>query len=1074
MRRIIFLKILCIVIALTVVVSLGSGIAYGETGIDYTENFDKPEVAEFDIPWANAEGEYGAWIEEGELETCVTQTKPVKMTHPLGETVDDGMFYIAFDYKTTDGYNDSYLRLMAGDTQFQICGFRNTGKFGHFRKFSIWALEDTAVEYIPDTWYTVGMLFDMQGGNAYLYFGERGKEIELIETAALPENFGNITDVMLIHSYGEYTPARWDNVRVNRITADTVDRVEKRDNITFSNDIYKKDIKLICNEDFEDALLDTTISGWTDADTSNGMMRVTEDGNFIAKTWVDEKYPKRITHTFNAPLKGGVYYMAFDWKSEGDENDCFVRLMAGDKQYQICGFRNDGRFGKFNNFSSWSLNADKAETYVKNEWYRIGILIDLDLRNIYIYKGKKGEALALNEKAVMINGMTEFTDVAFVHSYGSYPAAYWDNIKIYKVEAETAEFIESEEGITFDDEIKEPVVGKLTTSNKGNIFYNGETAEVTAEYFSRSVVRRTESLKYNISFNGNVIGEESFEADMTSGARLKDSVFVPLFKGYGFYGVEAVAGGNVLTGTRLSNVHSAKDGVRNSKLGATMHMKRVTDKNAAFEILEKGGFTAVRGGQNDWAEVETDAGIFAKDSTNEAYYNLASEEGFDNITILKGSNELYAGEYPSDNPDREGLVESPPRSDEMIERFANYCYETVVMYPQVRYFQIWNEWNNAPTFNNDGITEPENYAKLLKVGYDAVKRAEKKRGTEALVLAMAPSGTKPTWISGVLDALGGEKCFDIISIHPYTYTNGGANKESTYAPEEVCVRHTDEKGNIAQRIQAVYDMMAEYGYEDVPIWAGEFGFSSYLCNEEKQAQYAVRTMALCDGNGILDKMIWYTFQNHLAVNEREQNFGMIRYDSGEDIPYEAKPVYLAMSNYNALMAGAEKKEIIKNGEDGVYCYSFTNRKGNTLYAVWSTEESAETEISTAAEAVEVYDIYGNKTVIPSENSKVKLTLDESIKYVEEIKSYVKLIQGGKEIERLDTLTNDDVMLIADCDTQESYEVFAAMYKDGMLIYADMYSFDEGNINLGRIDNADRIELYMWSGLAPLAEKIVIE
>lgn len=291
--------------------------------------------------------------------------------------------------------------------------------------------------------------------------------------------------------------------------------------------------------------------------------------------------------------------------------------------------------------------------------------------------------------------------------------------------------------------------------------------------------------------------------------------------------------------TRVSNAHSVDDGILNSKLGATVHMERVSDKEAAFEILGNGGFASVRGGQNDWQDVEKEKGVYIDDAVNEAYYTLACDNGFENMTILKGSNSLYVDEYPTTNLDREGLVESPPQSDGLIEKFASYCYETVLMYPQVKYFQIWNEWNNAPVFNNDNVTDAAAYAKLLKAAYEAVKAAEKERGKEALVVAMAPSGTKPAWILEVLQALGGEKYFDIISVHPYTYTDGGVNGESTYAPEDICVRHTKEYGDIVTRIQAVHTVLDDYGYEDIPLWAGEFGYSSYICGEDKQEEDAI-------------------------------------------------------------------------------------------------------------------------------------------------------------------------------------------------------------------------------------------
>lgn len=200
MRSCMFHKIICLVLMMSLTISLCTpSVASGS--IDYFENFDNGKINGLDIVPADEDDSFGVLVtENGELKSWVTQTRPIKMTHTFPEVIKDGMFYVAFDYMSTKGFNDSYLRMMSGDSQFQICGFRNTGLFGHFKNFSVWALEDTAVEYSADIWYSVGVLFDIQSRYAYFYFGEQGTELSMIEKMALPDGFADITDMMLVHS----------------------------------------------------------------------------------------------------------------------------------------------------------------------------------------------------------------------------------------------------------------------------------------------------------------------------------------------------------------------------------------------------------------------------------------------------------------------------------------------------------------------------------------------------------------------------------------------------------------------------------------------------------------------------------------------------------------------------------------------------------------------------------------------------------------------------------------------------------------------------------------------------------
>jgi len=1078
-------KILVCFLIFVMIFSLFSVNAWGtvDSEIEFIENFDDTDVPGLDIVWAEEGDDFGVapLYDENDnmyaITTWVTEKRPVKMTHTLASAVNEGMLYVSFDYKTTEQFNDSFFRLKSGDAEFQICGFRNTGKFGHFLEFSKWALNnDTAVTYSADTWYNVGVLFDLEDRYAYVYFGAEKSEPKLIETVEIPDSLGNITGVSFVQSFGDYTPAMWDNFYVNKVVPENIGDIQRRENIIFEKEIYRKYTNVLLSEDFQtNDVPNLGYTAWTDENALYGIKREkTGEGEYSLCSWVGEKYPTRLEYISDEPINKGVYYITFDLYSKDEVNDCYLRLKNSNQQYQVCGFRNDGYFGKFIDFSKWALNHDTEKEYVPNVWYKVSVVLDFDLRDVYIYFGEKSGAVSLLEKDKMPDEFSDFSEVIFVHSYGDYTEALWDNIKICRLNSETYEFVESDEGIEFEEDAKKAVAVNINTDRAGNIFYNAECLEFDIEYNNRSIVETDYNAWYELTYNSEVLMSEYKQLVLPQNGAKEYAVNIPVEK-YGFYEFKIYNEDKteILAETRFSNVHTAGDGVKNDKIGTTIHLTRVEDKSAAFEILKNGGFSVARGGQNDWSNIEKQKGVYEIDETNQEYYELAIDNGFENMTILKGSNELYASEFPTSNVDREGLVENPPQSDGLIEKFAKYCYETVVMYPQVKYFQIWNEWNNAPTFNLDSVTGAEYYAKVLKAGYAAVKKAGEDRGSEAVVVAMSPSGTKAEWISGVLNALNGEKCFDIVSIHPYTYTDGGENKESTYAPEEVCARHKTELGDVVTRVKAVQSVLEEYGYTDVPLWAGEFGFSSYICGEEKQAQYAVRMVALNDANNLLDKMLWYTFQNHTASTEKEQNFGMVRYHEDVLVPYEAKPVYLAMSNYNALMTDAKIIEKIADGESGVYIYKFLDRFGNTIYTAWTTDGMTEYEFKSNSKLLEFYDLYGNKRVMLNENGNVTLNLTEGITYIKEPKKYVKVVQSGEIITNISQMTDDEFNVMAYSDDNGSFDVILVQYNDDSLIDAVTYnSKEERNFRLH--SETDEIRIFCWNNMHPVLDKLVIE
>jgi len=515
-----------------------------ETDLDYIEQFDDTDVPGLDIAWAKETDDYGiipVYNDNGDMyaiKTWVTPTRPIVINHKLASAVNDGMMYISFDYKTTEKINDSFLRLKSGNTQFQICGFRNTGKFGHFLEFSKWALDkNTSVEYSPDTWYKVGILFDLKSRIAYLYFGETETNVKLIETIDIPVGFGNITDVVLAHSFGDYTPAMWDNLKICQLTAEKIDFVQKSDKVEFENEIYKNYTNILLSEDFRaETIPDFGFSEWSQNDAVYGIQREqTEEGEFALKSWVGLKNPVVLTHSLNSPINGGVYFVSFDWLSKGGYNDCYLRIKGDESQYQICGFRNTGKFGKFIDFSKWALNKDTEMAYSADIWYTVSVVMDFDLKNVYIWFGEKGSTPVLLERDKMGDGFKDFHSIMFVHSYGEYPDVLWDNMTVCRLNSETARFVEDKANIQFDESVKAELALMLSSEHKGNIFSNSENVEIFADYNNRSLVHSEYDVFYELCFGDEVLLAECDKLTIGKNGELIQKLNLPTNNRYGFF-----------------------------------------------------------------------------------------------------------------------------------------------------------------------------------------------------------------------------------------------------------------------------------------------------------------------------------------------------------------------------------------------------------------------------------------------------------------------------------------------------------------------------------------------------------
>ena len=201
---------------------------------------------------------------------------------------------------------------------------------------------------------------------------------------------------------------------------------------------------------------------------------------------------------------------------------------------------------------------------------------------------------------------------------------------------------------------------------------------------------------------------------------------------------------------------------------------------------------------------------------------------------------------------------------------------------RVAAWEVWNE----PNLDDFWVTEdPVSYAGLLKASYPAFKSGD----PQALVVGGAVSLNDDPWLARMYDA-GAGGSFDVLSTHPYSQP-GDAEPE----------RRDNGTIYLLDHLRAVRRLMVERGDGHKPIWATEFGWTSYGStpstpswargvDEATQADFLVRALRyLASEHPYVTHAFWYTERNRTSGNARLDNYGLLRHD------LTPKPAYHALA-----------------------------------------------------------------------------------------------------------------------------------------------------------------------------------
>lgn len=232
-------------------------------------------------------------------------------------------------------------------------------------------------------------------------------------------------------------------------------------------------------------------------------------------------------------------------------------------------------------------------------------------------------------------------------------------------------------------------------------------------------------------------------------------------------------------------------------------------------------------------------------------------------------------EVPPDDPGDYGVI-----ARKVAEHFRG----------RVDAWEVWNEPNDS--FFEGTAAQ---YAALLKAAYPQFKAGD----PDAEVVLGGPTHNDTDWLRKLYEH-GASGYFDIMATHPYQ----GMGDD----PPEVIV-----EGAIwtMTHVEAVHDLMVEFGDGDKEIWFTEFGWSAHEnwdgvpnwqrgVSESQQADYLIRAIQLMARDyPYVTNMFWYNDRNRASGNASLDNYGLMRRD------LTPKPVYDRLQEFLTSEVPAE-------------------------------------------------------------------------------------------------------------------------------------------------------------------------
>lgn len=276
----------------------------------------------------------------------------------------------------------------------------------------------------------------------------------------------------------------------------------------------------------------------------------------------------------------------------------------------------------------------------------------------------------------------------------------------------------------------------------------------------------------------------------------------------------------------------------------------------------------------------------------------------------------------------------------------------------VTYWEIINEPNAFMT--------GAQYAEYVKRAYPIIK----KNDPDGIVCTFALSGVDLAWFEETFKVIG-TQYMDAITVHPYDWgVSGellGLDNWSKILRDQVTM----------DRIDALRSLVDRYGGENLKFLLTEVGTSSTpdrknslgLQSMKMQAAEVTQLFAMMGTRDDVIAPYWYSYimttqrgSDDTVPGDRNANFGMIGNEL-DNVPFAAKPAYVALAGYNKMLTNAEYvdgiEDIKEDNLTGTRAYRYRRQDGKQVIVLWTEYGAENIALDLGTDNVEVFDIYTN-------------------------------------------------------------------------------------------------------------------
>lgn len=380
-----------------------------------------------------------------------------------------------------------------------------------------------------------------------------------------------------------------------------------------------------------------------------------------------------------------------------------------------------------------------------------------------------------------------------------------------------------------------------------------------------------------------------------------------------------------------------------SPFGVMTHFAQGMDPDI-LELFDKAGIASVRD-EHYWQQVEAKPGEYVFNERSDAYMAALKTRQIDPLIAMTFANKLYDGG-------------STPYTPEGCDAYARYGQAILKQYPQVKFLEVWNEYNGTWCKGPAAEDRPRYYAQMCQAAYRRIKEVR----PDVQVLGTASVLIPIPYIKKIFEH-GGLEYMDGIAVHPYRSSPEGVENDV----EEL--RELIRKFNKGQD-KPIW--ITETGRMDKTEYPWEAGRKMYEAGRENIARYLARQYTLLL-TAKVEKIYWYLCRDHMEF----LSMGLLRHANDPLGRYAVAPAYVAYATLIRQLDGAQflRRE---PSADSVRVYLF-RQGGEEVRVCWATEPAH--VAFAAARPLVCTDLVGATETLTPLDGQVGLTLDRNPRYL---------------------------------------------------------------------------------------------